>query len=222
MRKALILGLTLAAALSLSACGKAQTEPPEPDPAAVSAPAGASVPTPSADPAPPAGAGSSSQELPGDDSPLADDANTSSVPAETEENQEEDRTEPQQSPPETDEEDPSAQQSDPTEEAPQQPDPGSDPVGPSDGKADGFAVSKEMMALIQAYLSGQQEGAQQSVAGRDPTDFSGNLGAYQEYLDQIQNPEELREMAETLFPGVSDYDIDWDAVWQTVEAGRSS
>lgn len=222
MRKALIFGLALAAALTLAACGKPD---PAPEPA-VSTPADSSALTAPADPAPPADTGPASGELPGDgpnhDSPPADDTGASSAPAGTEANPEEDRTQPPQTDqplPEDGGEDSPARQPDPAEEG--QPDLAKEeqPAGSSDNNAGGFAVSEQMMELIRNYLSGQPGGPQQSGAGYDPTDFS--LSAYQEYLDQIGSPEELRETAEKLFPGVSDYDIDWDAAWQALEAGRS-
>lgn len=223
MRKALIFSLSLAAALTLAACGK--PEPPEP---AVSTPADSSALTAPANPAPPTDAGPASEALPGDgsdhDSPPADDTGAPSAPAGTEVNPEEgEPSDPPQPLPEDGGADSPAQQPDPAEEEPRQPDPAEEeqpgPADPSDSSAGGFAVSEQMMELIRNYLSGQPGGSQQSGAGYDPTDFG--LGAYQEYLDQIGSAEELRETAETLFPGVSDYDIDWDAAWQALEAGRS-
>lgn len=235
MRKALIFGLTLAAALSLAACGKPHPSP-EPDPAAVSSPADASAPTPPSDPTPPSGpappadAGPAPRELPGDepsDYPqAANDESAASAPAEREVNSEDGKTEPPQADPrqplpDAGEEDSSARQPGPTEEEPRQPDPEPDSAGSPDSEAGGFAASEELTALIRAYLASQPEESQQSGAEYDPTDIYGVLAAYREYIDDIQaeNPDELREAAEKIFPDAAKYDINWDAVWQAMEAG---
>lgn len=218
MRKALIFGLTLAAALSLAACGKPH-QPPEP--AAASAPTDASATTPP--PAPPADADPAPQDPSGHGYlQSTPDESAASVPAETEADLEDDQTEPlqtEQTLPDIGEVGPSAPQPDPTEEEP--PDSEPDSAGSSDNEADDSALSEELISLIQAYLSSQSEESQQSGAEYNPTDISRGLAAYWEHKDDIQasNPEELREAAEKIFPDAAKYDINWDMVWQAMEAG---
>ena len=219
MKKALIPTLAVFAALALTDCGFFRPAP-APDPAA-SVPADVSqptaVPSPSPVPEPPAGVdpassgGGSIQDpkFPADaGEPVV--SGIQPAPADTE------AEEPAEDPPEPPQTEPQSPP-DAGEEAPRQaeetPDPGPDPADSSGSK------SGQLSELIRAYFQAQLEQLQQSGGEYDPEDMVKLLTAYQEYAGESPagSPEELRASAEELLPELAGYEIDWDAVWQTVQ-----